>query len=136
VRAVVDTSVIAYLLLGTKPFLEEVRKFWDRVHEPAAPAIWEAELANIVWMAIRSGIVPPEEGPSRLSLAARLGVRSIPTRRLWRGALVRAVQSDTAVYDALFVELAVRERLPLVTFDAKVLSRFPEVAARPRDLPA
>ena len=26
--AVVDTNVIAYYLLGTEPFLDEVRQFW------------------------------------------------------------------------------------------------------------
>jgi hypothetical protein len=32
---------------------------------------------------------------------------------------------------SLFVELAVRERLPLVTFDGAVLKAFPDVAVRP-----
>ncbi|MEK7404886.1 MAG: hypothetical protein AAB225_07235, partial [Acidobacteriota bacterium] len=63
--------------------------------------------------------------------AARLGVHSVPSRELWRGALVRAVGSGVAVYDTLFVELANRERLPLATFDAKILSAFPGIAKRP-----
>ena len=37
-----------------------------------------------------------------------------------------------AVYDALFVELAVREACPLVTFDRAVLRAFPDVAVRPK----
>jgi predicted nucleic acid-binding protein len=131
VRAVVDTNVVAYLLFGTEPFLSEVRQFWDAVREPTAPALWEAELANVVWMAIRSGIVPADEGSKRLDLAARLGVHSVPTRKLWHGAVSRAVQSGVAVYDTLFVELASRERLPLATFDAKVLAAFPDIAKRP-----
>jgi predicted nucleic acid-binding protein len=53
---------------------------------------------------------------------------------LWHGALERAVQSGVAVYDTVFVELAIRENLPLVTFDAKVLAAFPDVAVRPRVL--
>ena len=36
----------------------------------------------------------------------------------------------------LFVELAVRSRCPLVTFDKAVLRAFPEIATRPRDLEA
>jgi len=130
-RAVVDTNVVAYLLLGTEPFVGEVRRFWNAVREPIAPALWEAELANVVWMAIRSGIVPAGEGPRRLDLAARLGVHSVPSRKLWHGAVSRAVQAGMAVYDTLFVELASRERLPLATFDVKVLAAFPEIAKRP-----
>jgi hypothetical protein len=37
-------------------------------------------------------------------------------------------------YDTLFVELAVRERKPLVAFDARLLAAFPDVAARPGGL--
>jgi hypothetical protein len=46
------------------------------------------------------------------------------------------VASGIAVYDTLFVELAARTKCPLVTFDKAVLKAFPEIALRPRDLPA
>lgn len=133
-RAVVDTNVLAYFLLGTRPFVDEANRFWHAVDGTVAPAVWEAELANVIWMAIRAGVIPAEEGRNRLSLATKLGVQSIPNKTLWHGALERAVQSGVAVYDTLFVELAIREDLPLVTFDAKVLAAFPETAVRPRVL--
>jgi predicted nucleic acid-binding protein len=85
-------------------------------------------------MAIRAEVIPPEEGRKRLSLATKLGIESVPSKTLWHGALERAVHSGVAVYDTLFVELAVRENLPLATFDAKVLAAFPDVAIRPRVL--
>jgi predicted nucleic acid-binding protein len=133
-RAVVDTNVLVYLLLGTRPFVDEASRFWHAVDGTVAPAVWEAELANVVWMAIRAEVIPAEEGRKRLSLATKLGIQSIPSKTLWHGALERAVQSGVAVYDTLFVELAIRENLPLVTFDAKVLAAFPDVAVRPRVL--
>jgi predicted nucleic acid-binding protein len=74
------------------------------------------------------------QGRKRLSLANKLGIESVPSKTLWRGALERAVQSGVAVDDTLFVELAIREDLPLATFDAKVLAAFPDVAVRPRVL--
>jgi predicted nucleic acid-binding protein len=131
VRAVVDTNVVAYYLLGTEPFAEEARRFWHGLEGAVAPALWEAELANVVWMAVRTGAVSLEEGNRRLGLAGRLGIQSIPNRKLWHDALNRATQSAVAVYDTLFVELAARERLPLATFDVKVLKAFPEIAQRP-----
>jgi predicted nucleic acid-binding protein len=134
VSAVVDTNVIAYFLLGTRPFIDEVRQFWREATETLAPAIWEAELANVLWMAIRTGVVESEEGLRRLRLAARLGILSVPSRTLWEGALVRAVASRVSVYDTLFVELAIRQQVALATFDVKVLSAFPEVAKRPGSL--
>lgn len=133
-KAVVDTNVVAYLLLGTEEFVEESRAFIERLDEGMAPAVWEAELANVVWMAVREGVMPLEEGGERLSAAARLGIRSVSNRSLWHGALVRGVRAGIAAYDALFVELAIRESLPLATFDRAVLSAFPGVAHRPAAL--
>lgn len=133
-RAVVDTNVVAYYLLGTKPFAAEAARFWRQVESPLAPALWEAELGNVIWMATRAGLLELAEGQRRLLLAGRLGIRSVASRSLWRGALVRAFQSGIAVYDTLFVELAARQRLPLATFDEKVLKAFPEIAARPSGL--
>jgi predicted nucleic acid-binding protein len=131
ISTVVDTNVVAYLVFGTQPFANEARQFWSAVGEAIAPAVWEAELANAVWMAIRTGVVPAEEGPKRLDLAARLGIHSVPSRTLWHGALSRSTESGLAVYDTLFVELARRQRLPLATFDKGVIAAFPDVAKRP-----
>lgn len=130
-NAVVDTNVIAYFLLGTHPFVDEARDFMTDLEEGWAPAVWEAELANVLWMATRHRILSLDEAARRLILADALGMHAVSTRTLWQGALVRAHQTNTAVYDTLFVELAVREQLPLVTFDAALLKAFPDVAARP-----
>ena len=130
-KAVVDTNVIAYLLLGTERFLDEARSAMTAISMALAPACWEAELANVVWMAVRTGVLPPEEGPVRFSLARRLGIESVATTTLCQGALLRSVASGVSVYDTLFVELAIRERCPLATFDKAVLKAFPEVAVRP-----
>ena len=69
-KAVVDTNVVAYLLLGTEGFIDEARTCLTTVSHPLAPAHWEAELTNVLWMAVRAGVLPPAEGPVRLSLAA------------------------------------------------------------------
>ena len=133
-NAVVDTNVVAYYLLGTEPFLKEVRDFWRAVEDAVAPVHWEAELANAVWMAVRTGVLPADEGHQKLDLAARLGIQSVSNRPLWQPALTRALSSDVAVYDTLFVELAVQRGLPLATFDRNVLKKFPDIAHRPKRL--
>ena len=133
-KAVVDTNVLAYFLLGTRPFVDEASRFWHALDGALAPAVWEAELANVIWMAVRADVIQAEDGRKRLSLAAKMGIQSVPSKTLWHGALERAVQSGVAVYDALFVELANRENLPLATFDAKVLAAFPDIAVRPKVL--
>lgn len=135
-RAVVDTNVVAYYLLGNPHFEGEARAFWAELREPLAPALWEAEFANVVWMSVRKGVIPPTEGPLKLRLARRLGIQTVATRALWNGALLRSLRSGIAVYDTLFVELAEREDAPLVTFDQQILKTWPKVARRPTDLSA
>ena len=44
---------------------------------------------------------------------------------------MRAHEANVAVYDTMFVELAVREQAPLATFDSGVLKAFPSIAVRP-----
>jgi predicted nucleic acid-binding protein len=134
VKAVIDTNVVAYLLLGTEAFVDESRTCFEQVATPLAPAHWEAELTNVVWMAVRAGVVPAAEGPVRLGLARRLGIESIATTTLCQGSLLRAIASGVSVYDTLFVELAARSACPLLTFDKALLRAFPDIARRPRDL--
>ena len=130
-KAVVDTNVIAYFLLGTEKFARDARACLEIVSNPIAPAHWEAELTDVLWMAIRKGVVPAEDGPVRLGLARRLGVESVATASLCQGALLRAVATGMSVYDTLFVELAMRSACPLVTFDQALLRAFPDVARLP-----
>ena len=131
---IVDTNVVAYYLLGTEPFVDEVRQFWRAVAETSAPVHWEAELANAIWMAVRTGALPRDEGHQKLDMASRLGIQPVPIRSLWQPALTRALDSGVAVYDTLFVELAAQRDLKLATFDAELLKKFPEIAKRPRSL--
>ena len=90
-KAVVDTNVVAYLLLGTAQFVDEARAGFTAITDPLAPAHWEAELANIVWMAVRSGVLPAQEGLVRLSVARRLGIESVAVGTLCQGALLRSI---------------------------------------------
>jgi predicted nucleic acid-binding protein len=106
------------------------------VQEAWAPVHWEAELANVMWMAVRSGALPRDQGHQKLDMAARLGVQGVSVRPLWQAALTRALNSGVAVYDALFVELAAQCNLKLATFDTELLEKFPEIAQRPRSLSA
>lgn len=131
---VVDTNVVACYLLGTQPYVEEVRQYWRAVREAWAPVHWEAELANTIWMAVRAGVLPRDEGHVRLDMASRLGVHAVPIRALWQQALSRSIASGVSIYDTLFVELAAQQKLKLATFDTELLKKFPAIAVRPRAL--
>ena len=130
-NAVVDTNVVAYYLLGTDRFTDEVREFWHALEEAFAPAHWQAELANVVWMAVKTGALSRHDGYRRLDFASRLRIRTVPIGSLWQVALTLALDGGVSAYDTLFVALAQRRSLPLATFDRQVLRAFPDVAQRP-----
>jgi len=130
-NAVVDTNVVAYYLLGTGSFTEECRDFWKRIRGVTAPGLWQAEIVNVLWMAVRTKVISSDESLKKLRFAAGLGIQAVPVRQLWRGALMRSIDSGVSAYDTLFVELAIRRKLRLATFDAQLLRFFPEIATRP-----
>ena len=111
-KVVVDTNVVAYLLLGTEGFVDEALACFSAVSNPIAPAHWEAELTNVLWMA--GSLRNPASGRSPCPPQAR----------------------EAARHRTLFVELAARTGSPLMTFDKAVIKAFPDIAVRPRDLPA
>ncbi|HEX4565465.1 MAG TPA: type II toxin-antitoxin system VapC family toxin [Vicinamibacterales bacterium] len=71
---IVDSNVIAYYLLGTEPFVDEVHAFWHRPLAPAAPTLWEAEVSNVLWMAARTGLIDKATALRRLNMTVRLGI--------------------------------------------------------------
>ena len=129
-----DTNVVAYYLLGTEPIRAECAEFWATVSDVFAPASWEAEISNVLRMAVRSKVIELSGALYRLELVKALGIRSLSISSLWIGALVRACTNDVSVYDTLFVELAEREGVLLATFDGELLKKFPTIARRPKSL--
>jgi len=135
--AVVDTNVLAYFLLRTERFVDESEQFLLFADDLLAPSMWEAELTNVLSVAVRQRVISKEDAGLRLKDTMRLGIRSVATRRLWQGGLERALESGLSAYDAVFVELAERVQAPLATFEGAILKAYPDLAARPgRLLPA
>ena len=130
-KAVVDTNVVAYLLLGTPGVAEQVKAAVAKLSTALAPAHWEAEVANVLWMAVRANVLTEQEALGRLGLARRLGIESVAIGSLCHGALLRSLKTRLAAYDTLFVELAIRAKCPLLTYDKAILKAFPDVAIRP-----
>jgi predicted nucleic acid-binding protein len=88
-------------------------------HGAFAPAIWPLEALNGLLMAERRGRIGPE---MRASLV--LGLRQLPveldeetTEQAWDVTTALAACHRLTVYDATYLELALRRRLPLATLD-------------------
>jgi len=87
------------------------------VHVPAA---WFVEMGNVLWVAERRGRLTSEEVDQAVSFLHSLPLVVDTDYRsgLWAARRLGR-QFDIAIYDALYLELAIRMGLPLATVDRK-----------------
>jgi predicted nucleic acid-binding protein len=117
---VLDSSIAMALVMDDED-LPGADAFLDRLarERAIAPAHWELEVANALISAARRGRMPFDQCRARFDLA-----RLFPIELELRdgdGALERTIDVSLAlsltVYDAAYLELAMRLSLPLATLD-------------------
>jgi predicted nucleic acid-binding protein len=93
----------------------------DRVAETGAivPALWRLELANGLQVAVRRGrITAAYRDPSLADLTQMQIETDLETDlHAWSATLRLAEKHQLTLYDAAYLELAQRRRLPLATLD-------------------
>jgi predicted nucleic acid-binding protein len=91
-----------------------------RDHGAVVPALWHWEIANVLAMAARRGRIAAGDATARLSLIGALPIATDTDSiaRAWREALLLAQTHGLTVYDAAYLELAVRLGVPLATKDS------------------
>lgn len=93
----------------------------DRVGEQGAvvPALWRWEVGNVLISAVRRRRLAFHDVSSRLTLLATLPVviDDDGIGRAWRETLLIAQADGLTVYDAAYLELALRRGYPLASFD-------------------
>jgi len=128
---VVDTNVLAYFLLGVEPHGAGLAGRLRRCGMVMAPDLWRPELLNVLSMAVRTGRIDPASAFELIGASEGVVDRTVSSADLAETALALALERGHAVYDTLFVALAVRDECPLWTYDRAILKRFPEVAVCP-----
>ena len=83
------------------------------------PGLWRLEVGNVLLEAERRGRISARDVAQRLDLIAALPISVDPETadRAWRDRLSLARAERLTVYDAAYLELAVRRDLPLLTLD-------------------
>ena len=123
---VVDTNVVAYLLLGGQK-TPGARLAFRKDPVWAAPILWRSEFRNVLAAFLRR---------RTLSLLDALEVMQ-EAETLFRGAeynvesgqvLRLATESGCSAYDCEFVALAQELGVPLLTSDAEILKEFSQTA--------
>jgi predicted nucleic acid-binding protein len=75
-----------------------------------------------------------EEIDAIFNRAGALPIESVDVAELWRGAVTRAIAAAHPAYDTLFVELAIRLKTHVVSFDRPFQRKFPSIVRSPTDL--
>ena len=106
-------------------FPDEATAATDRLREALldnrafVPALWPVETANALLVATRRGRIAQDEWREiRGHLdALPIEVDAVSAPRTWGAALDLADAHALSVYDAMYLELAARMRMPLATLD-------------------
>ena len=121
-RFVLDASVAVAWVAGTPvdPYAAAVQMHVANGWRAIVPSLWQVEVANALLMVERRGVLTTADVDRGLLdletfLASRAEVDQIPVAMRQTADLARRFQ--LTVYDAVYLELAKRETLPLATLD-------------------
>lgn len=124
-RFVLDASVALGWIADEPPSPYALKIKQELLSEARAvvPTLWHLEIANWFAIAARRGVI--DESQQRILLTALDGIvgRAIETEVgtvSVRQALATASHFQLSAYDAAYLDLAVREKLPLATLDQKL----------------
>ena len=120
---VLDSSATLAWVYGDE-ITEPIRHVFDRVSENGAwvPGLWKLEVANILEMGVRRGRHDAAFLNSTLADLALLPI-SVDTetdRQAWGATLQLSERHGLTLYDAAYLELALRRGLPLASLDAEL----------------
>jgi len=129
---VVDTNVLAYLFIEG-PRTREVEALRGVDPEWAAPLLWRSEFRSVLAGYLRRGEVERRVAIRMTEVAEQMlhGREYAPDHE----AVIDVVlESDLSAYDAEYVATARRVGVPLYTYDAQILDRYPELACHPSSI--
>ena len=119
-RVVLDSSATLAWVYGDET-TEAIRLLYERVADEGAlvPTLWRLEVANALTLAVRRGRI---DADFRDDALRDLAVLEIMTDRqtdahAWTSTLHRADAHRLTLYDAAYLELALRHSLPLASLD-------------------
>ena len=130
---VLDSSVTLAWIYSDET-TESVRRLFEAVAEEGAfvPALWRLEIANSLTVAVRRGRI---DADFRRASLADLALLDIATDQYtdfhaWGETLSLADRFKLTIYDAAYLELAVRRSLPLATLDGELCAAASALSLR------
>ena len=123
---VVDTNLIAYLLLGGEK-TSKVRSIFKRDPIWAAPLLWRSEFRSVLAMFIRQDKLTSDKAIELMNEAETL--MQGEEYQVESGRVIKLIYSSKcSAYDCEFIALAQHLNVPLITSDKQILNEFPDTA--------
>jgi len=121
-RFVLDASVaLAWVVdRGAEPYAIAVQNKILNGDRPVVPEFWQLEIANVLALVLRKGTLTADEiekGLQYYETFLRASAETVGNVPSMREVFETACNLNLTSYDALYVDLARRESLPLATLD-------------------
>lgn len=134
---VLDSSVALSWLLPGEAAADDIL---ERVVDKGAwvPALWPLEVANVLLAAERKQRITQAQRTRAIALLRSLpiAVDAATAEHAWGDILTIAATHGLTVYDAAYLELALRLTLPLATFDVALNAAATRLALSLVDKPS
>lgn len=117
---VIDTSIIITYLFN-EPYVAHATAFLkqDQAHQFFVPEFCLVECTNVIWKRIRFQGLSTADGVVTMRILQALPLKRSPIKTMLPQALRVAVQYQLAVYDAVYIAMAMQRNSLLVTLDQK-----------------
>ena len=121
---VVDTSVVSQYFI-TQAYTEQARVLvdsiskGDRLHIPEFCLI---ECVNVLWKEVRFRGMPQTNAEQIADELLGLNFQIVPVKRLLPRALLIGLMHQLAIYDSMYIALALDMNCPLITVDERQLN--------------
>lgn len=89
-----------------------------------APDHWQAEAVNVLWAKVFRGDLTAADAEERMAVLLRAPVRGTPIAGLMPRAFAISLAHSVTVYASLYVALAEKRDIPLVTADERLIRRL------------
>lgn len=110
-------------------FEDESNEFSDSILEhlenmsAVVPTIWPLEVANVLLLSKKHARINEVQSMSFIDALSNLPIIIDPstTTRAMHSIYAMATQLNLTIYDASYLELAMREKIPLITLDKDLM---------------
>jgi predicted nucleic acid-binding protein len=122
-RFVLDASVALAWFVDPPPYAGRVRELLLRGDRAVVPALWQVEMANGFITAERRGVYTPLDTEEALQDLDNLLAEAIESSQYpisMRRALQAGRRLGLTAYDAVYLETALGQDLPLATLDRQL----------------